>query len=81
MRKIVLTSVAALGFLAIGLTLMGTAASFRPAASFRQADADGSGADVRMNRHNLVAMTDGAGHGRPLLVAMNLFPVADTGNG
>jgi len=63
MRKFVLSGVAALGFLAVGMTVMG-----QPAA-FRQADAEGSGADVRVTRHNLVAMVDTNHTKRPLLVA------------
>jgi len=62
MRKIILTGVAAIGFLAIGLTVLGHPAMIR------QADADGSGADVRMTRHDLVALTDPA-RSRPLFVA------------
>ena len=61
MRKFVLSAVAALGFLAIGLTVLGHPAMIR------QADADGSGADVRMTRHHLVALTDPA-RSRPLFV-------------
>jgi hypothetical protein len=74
MRKIVLSGVAAVGLLAIGLTVFGHAVGFS------QADAEGSGADVRVTRHNPVAMAD-ARQSRPLLVAMMLFPPADTGNG
>jgi hypothetical protein len=51
MRKIFLSGVAALGLLAIGMAAAGPAA-------VRLADADGSGADARMTRHTLVAMTD-----------------------
>ncbi len=64
MRKIVRTGVAALGFFAIGLTVFGHPGNFR------LADADGSGADVRVTRHNLVAMVDHSRAGRPMLVAM-----------
>ncbi len=74
MRKMVLSGVAVLGFLAIGLTVFGHGGGFR------QADAEGSGADVRVTRHDLVAMAD-ARQSRPLLVAMMLFPPADTGTG
>ena len=63
MRKLVLSGVTALGFLAVGLAVFGHAGSFR------QADAQGSGADVGVIRQNLVAMID-TSHGRPLLVAM-----------
>jgi hypothetical protein len=72
MRKIVLSGVAAFGFLAIGLTVFGHAGGAR------LADAEGSGADVRVTRHNLVAMVD-ARQSRPLLVAMT--PPADSGTG
>ncbi len=63
MRKIVLSGVAALGFLAIGMTVIGQPAPFR------QADADGSGADVRVTRHTMVAMIDTNHGAKPLLVA------------
>ena len=52
MRKIILSGVAAIGFLAVGMTVMGHPASYR------QADAEGSGADIRMARHTMVAMQD-----------------------
>ncbi len=74
MRKIVLSGVAVLGFLAIGLTVFGHAGGAR------LADAEGSGADVRVTRHNLVAMVD-ARQSRPLLVAVTLFPPSDSGTG
>ncbi len=75
MRKMVLSGVAAFGFLAIGLTVFGHAGSAR------LADAEGSGADVRVTRNSLVAMINTSRTTRPLLVAVNLFPVADTGTG
>lgn len=75
MRKFVLSGVAALGFLAIGLTVLGHPAIVR------QADADGSGADVRATRHNLVAMIDTNRTGRPLLVAMFVYQPTDDGTG
>jgi hypothetical protein len=64
MRKIILSSIAAFGFLANGLTVFGHTSAFR------QADAEGSGADVRVTRHNLVAMVANSHTGRPMLVAM-----------
>jgi hypothetical protein len=73
MRKIVLSGVAALGFLAIGMTVVVPHVS-----SIRQADADGSGADVRMTRHSLVAMIDTNQGRRPLLVAMQPLPQSST---
>lgn len=75
MRKMVVSGVAALGFLAIGLTVFGHAGNGRVA------DAEGSGADVRVTRHNLVAMIDISRSTRPLLVAINLFPPSDSGTG
>ncbi len=63
MRKFVLSGVAVLGLLAIGLTVLGHPSSFR------QADADGSGADVRVTRHNLVAMVAADPDAKPMLVA------------
>ncbi len=75
MRKIVLSGVAALGFLAIGLTVFGHAGSTR------LADADGSGADVSVTRRNLVAMIDTNRNTRPLLVAVMLYPPSDSGTG
>ncbi len=74
MRKIVLSGVAALGFLAIGLTVFGHTGSAR------LADADGSGADVRVTRHNLVAMVEANRTDRPLLVAV-VYPPSDSGTG
>jgi len=50
-------------------------------ATFRQAEAGGSGADVRVTRHNLVAIIDTNHVRRPLLAAMNLFPPSDSGSG
>ncbi len=75
MRKIVLSGVAAFGFLAIGLTVFGHAGSTR------LADAEGSGVDVRMTRQTLVAMVEANRTDRPLLVAINLFPPSDSGTG
>jgi len=63
MRKIVVAGAAALGFLAVAMTVMGHPASFN------QAGAEGSGADVRMTRHSLFALTDVDNSRRPLLVA------------
>ena len=62
MRKIILSGGAAIGLLAVGMTVIGQPAAFRLAA-------DGSGADVRVTRHNLVAMADTDHTSRPLLVA------------
>jgi hypothetical protein len=75
MRKMVLSGVAAFGFLAMGLTVFGHGGGAR------LADADGSGADVRVTRHNLVAMVDTSRTTRPLLVAMMLFAPSDSGTG
>jgi hypothetical protein len=63
MRKIIIAGVAALGLLAVGFTVMGHPASYR------QAEADGSGADVRMTRPALTAMIGTDRSSRPLLVA------------
>jgi hypothetical protein len=63
MRKIVVASVAALGFLAVGFTVMGHPASYN------QADAEGSGADIRTPRNALLAMIGTDRATRPLLVA------------
>jgi hypothetical protein len=73
MRKIVLSGVAALGFLAIGMAAM-------PHGSpIRQAQADGIGADVRITRHSALAMIDTNGSRRPMLVATNMVvPQTDT---
>jgi hypothetical protein len=49
MRKSILAGAAALGFLAIALAVTAPALT-------RQADSEGSGADVRANRHMVVAM-------------------------
>jgi hypothetical protein len=75
MRKMVLSGVAAFGFLAMGLTVFGQAGAAR------LADAEGSGADVRVTRHNLVAMVEANRTDRPLLVAMMLFAPSDSGTG
>jgi hypothetical protein len=74
MRKMVLSGVAALGFLAIGLSV------FAQPAGFCLASGEGSGSGVRVERPNLVAMVD-TRQARPLLVAMNLFPPSDSGTG
>ncbi len=58
MRKFILSGVAALGFLTIGLTVVG-----------------------QVEHHKAVAMIENDRTTRPLLVAMQLFPVSDTGNG
>jgi hypothetical protein len=41
----------------------------------------GSGTDVRVARHNLVAMVEANRTDRPLLVAMMLFAPSDSGTG
>ncbi len=74
MRKFVVSAVAALGFLAIGMTVFAQPVAVRTAA-------EGSGADVRMTRHTMVAMIDTNHNTRPLLVAANLFQPADSGTG
>jgi hypothetical protein len=51
MRKFVITGVAALGFVTIGLTAMGHATTFQ-----QTNDADGAAASGRMNRPDVVAM-------------------------
>jgi hypothetical protein len=63
MRKIVIAGVAALGLLAVGFTVMGHPASYN------QADAEGSGADVRITGRGVMAMIDTDQGGRPALAA------------
>jgi hypothetical protein len=63
MRKIVIAGVAALGLLAVGFTAMGQPASAN------QAAAQGSGADIGVARHSLMAMIGTDRSTRPLLVA------------
>jgi hypothetical protein len=63
MRKMFIAGVAAIGLLAVGFTVMGHPASYN------QADAVGSGADVRATGHNLIAMIDTDHSTRPVLVA------------
>jgi hypothetical protein len=63
MRKIVIAGVAALGLLAVGFTVMGHPASYN------QADAEGSGVDVRATGHSLMAMIDTDHRTRPVLVS------------
>jgi hypothetical protein len=75
MRKIVLSGVAAFGFLAVGLTVLGHPGAVATAAS------DGSGADVRANHTNIVAMVEASRTDRPLLVALSLYAPTDTGTG
>ncbi len=74
MRKMVLSGATALGFLAIGLTV------FSHAGAARLADTEGSGVDVRVSGRNL-AMINTDRTTRPLLVAINLYPPSDSGNG
>ena len=65
MRKTIISGVVALGLLAVATTVLGHPASFN------QADAAGTGADLRVTRYNLIAVAEAGRAGRPLLVADN----------
>jgi hypothetical protein len=62
MRKIVIAGVAALGLLAVGLTVMGHTASYNQAQTER-------GTDVRVTRRSPLAMIDTDQTSRPVLAA------------